>query len=162
MKPTGAARAALRRADPAGILIALALLALAATIWHDVGLIERTAIYGVGPKAMPMAVAAGMALLAVANFIAAWRGDVPTPVPLALAPLLLMLGGLAALIGLVATGAGFIPAMTVLFACTAAAFGRRALLTDLVIGLMLALVVFLVFHHLLALTLPAGPLERLL
>ena len=57
---------------------------------------------------------------------------------------------------------GFIPATTILFAATATAFGRRAILTDLAIGFVLSLVVYLMFTKLLSLSLPTGPLERLL
>ena len=56
---------------------------------------------------------------------------------------------------------GFIPATTVLFAATAAAFGRRAILTDLAIGFVLSVVVYLMFSKVLSLSLPAGPIERL-
>ena len=59
-------------------------------------------------------------------------------------------------------GGGFIPATTILFVATAAAFGRRAILADLAIGFVLAVVVFLIFDKLLTLSLPAGPIERLL
>jgi putative tricarboxylic transport membrane protein len=45
---------------------------------------------------------------------------------------------------------------------TAAAFGRRAFLTDLAIGFGLGLVVYLLFVKLLTLSLPVGPIERLL
>ena len=54
-----------------------------------------------------------------------------------------------------------IPATAVLFAATATAFGRRAIHIDLAIGLVLAVVVFLLFDKLLTLSLPAGPIERL-
>ena len=76
--------------------------------------------------------------------------------------MLLILGGFVALIALIAFGGGFIIATAILFATTAAAFGRKALVTDLVIGAVLALVIFLIFDKLLTLSLPAGPLERLL
>jgi putative tricarboxylic transport membrane protein len=69
---------------------------------------------------------------------------------------------LAALIAIIGLGGGFIPATAVLFAATATAFGRRAIHIDLAIGLVLAIVVFLLFDKLLTLSLPAGPLERLL
>ena len=52
--------------------------------------------------------------------------------------------------------------MALLFAATARAFGRTAIVTDLVIGLVLAFVVYLMFTKLLTLSLPEGPLERLL
>ena len=70
--------------------------------------------------------------------------------------------GLVALIAGIGFGAGFIPAMALLFAATARAFGRTAIVTDLVIGLVLAFVVYLMFTKLLTLALPEGPLERLL
>ena len=50
---------------------------------------------------------------------------------------------------------------SMLFACTARGFGRRALAVDAAIGFVLGLVIFLVFAKLLTLLLPAGPLERL-
>ena len=73
----------------------------------------------------------------------------------------LILGGLAAVIVLIGIGGGFIPAMTILFAATATAFGRRAILTDLAIGFVLGLGAYLMFAKLLSLSLPTGPLERL-
>ena len=72
-----------------------------------------------------------------------------------------VLGGLAALIAVIGFGGGFIIATALLFAMTAAAFGRKAFHIDIIIGLVLATIVYLVFSKLLALTLPAGPLERL-
>jgi putative tricarboxylic transport membrane protein len=59
-------------------------------------------------------------------------------------------------------GGGFIPGITILFAATAAAFGRRAFVIDLGIGFVLAIVVYVLFVKLLTLSLPVGPLERLL
>ena len=73
-----------------------------------------------------------------------------------------ILGGLAILIAIIGFGGGFIPATTILFAMTAAAFGRRAFLVDLAIGFVLAFVIYLMFDKVLTLSLPAGPLERLL
>ena len=49
-----------------------------------------------------------------------------------------------------------------LFAATAAAFGRKAVIIDLVIGAVLGIAVYLLFDKLLTLSLPAGPIERLL
>ena len=53
-------------------------------------------------------------------------------------------------------GGGFIIATTLLFAMTSAAFGRKALHIDLLIGFVLATVVYLSFHKILSLSLPAG------
>ena len=68
---------------------------------------------------------------------------------------------MAGLIGSIWIGLGFIIGSTLLFSLTARAFGRRALPTDLVIGLVLATLVYLLFNKLLKLALPSGPLERL-
>ena len=118
-------------------------------------------VYGVGPKAVPLAVAAGLAVLALANFALAWRGDFPSRESLDPKAIALILGGFAALIAIIGLGGGFIPATAVLFATTAAAFGRRAMLADLAIGLVLGAIAYLMFDKLLALSLPAGPIERL-
>jgi putative tricarboxylic transport membrane protein len=90
------------------------------------------------------------------------RGQLPPRESADPKAILLILGGLAALIALIGLGGGFIPATAILFATTSAAFGRRAFLTDLAIGAVLGVVVFLLFDKLLTLSLPAGPLERLL
>jgi putative tricarboxylic transport membrane protein len=111
---------------------------------------------------MPYLVAGGLSLLALGNAVLAIRGALPERESIDFTALALILGGLAALIALIALGGGFIPATAVLFAAVATAFGRRAILTDLLIGLALGLMTYLLFAKLLALTLPTGPLERLL
>ncbi|MGZ3410761.1 MAG: tripartite tricarboxylate transporter TctB family protein [Xanthobacteraceae bacterium] len=151
-----------RHRDTAGLAIGAGLLVLAGVIWWDLTGLPLTSSYGVGPQAMPIIVASGLVLLAIANLITAWRGEFPERESFDPKAILLILGGLAALIALIDLGGGFIPAIAILFATTAAAFGRRAFVTDLVIGAVLALVVYLLFSKLLSLSLPAGPLERLL
>ena len=150
-----------RRVDPAGIVVAALLLALAGVIVWDMTTLTITQTYGIGPKAMPIVVAGGLALLAVGNLVLAFRGAFPEREPAAQLPILLILGGLLAVIVLIGMGGGFIPAVTVLFAATAAAFGRRAVLTDLAIGFALGLGAYLAFAKLLSLSLPMGPIERL-
>jgi putative tricarboxylic transport membrane protein len=137
-------------------------LALAAVIWTDMMSLQLSSVYGVGPKAMPIVVSGGLAVLAIGNGIMAFRGDLPERETTDLRAILLILGGLAALIGLVGWGGGFIPATAILFAATSAAFGRRAFLTDLLIGLVLGVVIYLLFSKLLTLSLPMGPIERLI
>ena len=151
-----------RRPDTAGLVIAGGLLALAAVVLWDMNRLGITSVYGLGPKAMPIVVAAGLALLAAGNLILALRGDLPAREHLDLRPILLIVGGLIAVMALVAFGGGFVLAMAILFAATAAAFGRRAFLVDLAIGLVLGVVIYLLFVKLLTLSLPAGPLERLI
>jgi putative tricarboxylic transport membrane protein len=146
--------------DRAGMAIAATLLAIAIVILWDATSLPAP-VYGIGPRAMPILVASGLILLAFGNAVLAWRGDFPPREALDAKPLLLILGGLAALIAIIGLNGGFIVATAVLFAATAAAFGRRAILTDLAIGLVLSTVVYLTFSKLLTLSLPMGPIERL-
>jgi putative tricarboxylic transport membrane protein len=150
-----------RRVDPAGIVVAGLLALLAGLILWDMSTLQISQTYGVGPKAMPIVVAVGLGLLAIGNLVLAFRGGFPEREPAAHLPIILILGGLLAVIVVIAIGGGFIPAVTILFAATAAAFGRRAILTDLAIGFVLGTAAYLMFSKLLSLSLPMGPLERL-
>jgi putative tricarboxylic transport membrane protein len=152
----------IRKSDPAGIAVAALLALIAAVIVFDTSRLELGQTYGVGPKAMAYVVAAGLALLAIGNLLIALRGDLPPRESADSKAILLILGGLAAVIAIIGLGGGFIVSMTLLFAMTATAFGRVNYLADLAIGFVLAFAVYLMFDKLLSLSLPAGPLERLL
>jgi putative tricarboxylic transport membrane protein len=149
-----------RRVDPAGLAIAGLLAVLAILIAWDTSNLTLTSVYGVGPKAMPFIVSIGLAVLAAGNLINGLKGDLPVREEINIQPILRVLGGLAALIAVIGFGGGFIIATALLFGMTAAAFGRKAFHIDLLIGLALATVVYLIFSKLLALSLPVGPLER--
>jgi len=151
-----------RRPDLAGVLIAVLLLCFALVIFWDSTSLQLAATYGLGPKTMPQVIAAGLAVLGVANFVLAWRGEFPPREDIDLKAIVLILGGLAALIAIIGLGGGFIPATAILFAATSTAFGRRAVHIDLAIGAVLGIAVYLLFDKLLTLALPAGPIERLL
>ena len=151
-----------RAPDRSGIAIALGLIAIAGIVAWDMSRLELATTYGLGPQAMPVVVAAGLFLLGIANLVMAWRGDLPDREPFDPKAILLIVGGLAALIAVIGLGGGFIIATALLFVATATAFGRRAVLVDLLIGLGLGLLIFLLFDKLLTLTLPTGPIERLL
>jgi len=151
-----------RKPDRAGIAIAVFLLAVAAVIAWDSTTLQLAPTYGLGPKMMAYVVAAGMAVIGIANLIMAWQGGFPERESYDPKAIALILGGFAALIAIIAFGGGFIPATAVLFAATAAAFGRKAVHIDLGIGLVLGIVVYLLFDKVLTLSLPAGPLERLM
>ena len=155
-------RANAGRPDTGGMVIAAALLLLAAVIIRDTAMLQIAPTYGLGPKAIPYVVAAGLVLLAAGNFLLAWRADFPAREAVDKQAIALILGGLAALITIIGLGGGFVTATTILFAATAAAFGRRTVHIDLAIGLGLSLAIYLLFDKLLTLSLPAGPLERLL
>jgi putative tricarboxylic transport membrane protein len=150
------------RPDPAGLVIAALLACAAAVILWDMNSLTITSTYGVGPKMMPIVVAIGLIALAAANFVMALRGDLPVRESADPKAIQRILGGLAALIAVIGLGGGFIAATALLFAMTAAAFGRRAFLADLAFGLVLGAVIYLVFDRILTLSLPAGPLERLI
>jgi len=151
-----------RRVDVAGLAIALILLALAGLVWWDMSKLQILSPYDLGPKVMPVVVSIGLGILALGNAVAALRGDLPARDSLDWKPIILILGGLAILIALIAMGWGFMIGTAILFAATSTAFGRRAFLTDLLIGAGLALFVYLLLGKLLTLSLPAGPLENLL
>ena len=155
-------RPAARRIDPAGLVVAAALAALAAVLVLDASRLPATSMYGMGPEAMPIVIAVGLGLLAIGNLIDALRGNLPPRESADPKPVLLILGGLAALIAIIGLGGGFIPATAILFVATSAAFGRRALLTDAVIALVMSTLIYLAFDRLLTLSLPSGPLESLL
>jgi len=147
--------------DRSAMAIAAGLLAVALVIlWNAWSL--PAPVYGIGPRAMPILVASGLIALSLGNAWMAWRGDFPAREDYDGRALLIILGGLAALIAIIGSGGGFIPATAALFAATATAFGRRAVLTDLAIGLVLSVGVYLMFTKVLTLSLPMGPIERLL
>jgi putative tricarboxylic transport membrane protein len=150
------------RLDVAGVVIAGLLLFISAIVWWDMNSLALSATYGIGPKAMPGLVSAGLAVLAAANLVDALRGQLPHRAAGSPKAILLIVGGLVALMTLIGIGGGFILGTAILFAATSTAFGRRAFLADLAIGLVLAVVVYLLFAKLLALSLPMGPLERLI
>jgi putative tricarboxylic transport membrane protein len=151
-----------RRTDLAGLVIALLLLALAGLTWWDQTKLQILSPYDLGPKAMPIIVSIGLVLLAIGNAIGALRGDLPERESLDWKPIILIIGGLVCLITLIALGGGFMIGTAILFATTSAAFGRRAFLVDLLIGAVMAVIIYLLFAKLLTLALPAGPLEHLL
>ena len=151
-----------KRFDVAEFVVGLALMAIAAVLWLDASYLAAGSIYGVGPSAAPKIVAIGLAVLGLATLMAALRGSPSDTETADWSAVLVMLGGLAALIALIAWGGGFIVASTILFAATSWAFGRRGLVVDAVLGFFLATCIYLVFTKLLTLGLPQGPLERLI
>jgi putative tricarboxylic transport membrane protein len=151
-----------RRVDRAGVVIAAALAALAAVLVWDASQLRSTTMYGMGPEAMPVVIAIGLGLLSIGNLIDALRGDLPPRESADPRAVGLILAGLALLIAIIGLGGGFILATSALFVTTSAAFGRRAILADSAIALVMTTLIYLAFDRLLTLSLPAGPLERLL
>jgi putative tricarboxylic transport membrane protein len=151
-----------RRVDPAGLVIALMLAAVAAVLVWDANQLQSNTTYGMGPHVMPVVIATGLGILALGNLIDALRGNLPPRESADPKAVLLILAGLALLIAIIGLGGGFILATTALFVTTSRAFGRRAILADLAIALVMTTLIYLAFDRLLTLSLPAGPLERLM
>ena len=151
-----------RRIDTAGVVIALALAALAAVLVWDSRQLQTTTMYGMGPEVMPVVIAAGLGILAIGNLFDALRGNLPARESADPKAVGLILAGLALLIAIIGLGGGFILATSALFVTTSTAFGRRAILVDSAIALVMTTLIYLAFDRLLTLSLPAGPLERLL
>ncbi|SIQ75840.1 putative tricarboxylic transport membrane protein [Rhizobium sp. RU35A] len=150
-----------RRPEWAAFGIAAILVAIAAVILVDASRLREVSGYSpVGPGTVPMAIGVILLLLAGWTVIAAIRGDFPERERQELPPVIWIVGGLAAQM-LLLNIAGFSIATGVLFAATAAGFGKRRLWVSLPVGIVLCLVVWLIFAGLLQLSLPAGPIERL-
>jgi putative tricarboxylic transport membrane protein len=151
-----------RRPDGAAFVIAALLAAFGAVLLWDASHIpDRGGYAGIGPAAMPKVVGWGLIVLAAATALGGLRhrlAEVPRQNPV---PLILIGGGLAVQIATLNL-VGFSLATGILFAATAAAFGRRNLLLTLPVGVGLAVLIYGAFDQLLRLNLPGGPLERLI
>lgn len=148
-------------ADRPALVVGVLLLIVAAFVGYDASQQTITSNYGVGPTAMPYVVCTGLVVLGLAHFFVAFREGLPKPEAADSGALFWIVVGLIALIACIALGGGFIIAITIVFACTARGFGRRAFAVDALIGFVLGFVIFIVFAKLLTLLLPMGPLERL-
>jgi putative tricarboxylic transport membrane protein len=151
-----------RRPDGAAFVIALLLAALGALlIWEGTRIPVKAGYAGVGSGDVPRIIGACLIGLALWTAIAALRGAAEPRPPQRIPPLLWIIAGLGLQLILLHT-AGFSIASGVLFACTAAAFGKRQLYLTLPIGIGFALATYGIFDGLLKLNLPGGPLERLI
>lgn len=151
-----------RGVDTAGVVIAAILVIVAAVMASDASQMQFASTYGLGPEAMTYVAAAGLAVLAAGNLYNALTGGIPAREDFDPRAILLILGGLGAFIALITLGGGFILAVTVLFTATSAAFGRKEVRVDAGIGAALGFAIYLLFSKLLTLSLPMGPLERLI
>ena len=154
------------------VALSVAVLALGSFALFTALRLPSTGGYsGIGPNAIPIAVAGGLAALGVwlliETFTGGWRVRVPDdprergehafhgPA------FLWVTAGLFAQMALM-HNAGFVLAGGVLFACVARGFGSTRPLRDAVIGVVLALAVFLFFVKFLNVGLPAGWLTPVL
>jgi putative tricarboxylic transport membrane protein len=148
-----------------------AVAALAAFLFYAAFDIQvRASDRLLGSRLFPLIVTAGLTVLALLVAVDAWRRGASPETdssPIAWRGAALVMGGLA-LFALLVESAGFIVATAALFACVAHAFvhadSPRAwiALRDLVIGLVLSTIIFVVFTRGLGLVLPAGALFDML
>lgn len=148
--------------DRSGVFVGILLLLVAGVLWYDAVNLGRTVAYGVGPAMMPKLVGSGLVVLGILSILSGLRSTDERPGSFNVGAILIIIGGFLALTTIIGLGGGFLPAMTVLFAATSFAFGRRNLPVDIALGFGLALATYLLFSKLLALSLPQGPLERLI
>lgn len=144
------------------LAVGVVLLAVAALTAWDASNMRIRANYGVGANAASYLVAGFLTLLGIAHFIGAFRKQLIEDEQTDWTAIGWIGAALAGLLGSIWLGGGFILGATLLFALTARAFGRKAILVDLAIGAVIGLLVYLLFHGLLTLSLPMGPIERLL
>jgi putative tricarboxylic transport membrane protein len=146
------------------LIIALGVIALAAIIYWQVLQIPVSPIYAqVGPTMVPMMCALGLGALGAALLVSALRGGWQPPEERGAIPdraaLLWIVAGLLLNVALIGP-AGFTLASIVLFVCVARAFGSRALLRDVVIAAVFALVAYFGFAKTLGINIGAGFIER--
>lgn len=150
-----------RRPDRAAMAIGVGLAAIAALVaWNASSLRQGGGYSGISPATFPYVVAAGLAVLAALTIVAGLRGTFPERDDDAHAPILWIVGGLAAQMILLSS-AGFSVATGLLFAAAAKGFGRGPLWMTVPLGILLSFAIWLIFTQLLELSLPAGPLEKL-
>jgi putative tricarboxylic transport membrane protein len=151
-----------RRTDKAALVIAAALAGIAALIaWSTYSMGGAASYSRLGPTAFPYAIAGGLFILAIWTVFEAVRNDFPEREPQKFGPVVWIVGGLVAQMLLLGV-AGFSIATGLLFAATARGFGRGPLWMTIPLGIVLSFVVWFIFAKGLKLTLPAGPLERLI
>ena len=151
-----------RRPDGAALVIALVMAAIAAVIIWQTSMMRVPPIQAkVGPQVFPYVIAGGLLLLSVGTVVSALRGSFPPRERDNYGPMLWIIGGLVGQMLLIGW-AGFSIGTAVLFAFTAKGFGRGPLWQTIPIGILFSLIVWFIFARGLQLSLPAGPLERLL
>jgi putative tricarboxylic transport membrane protein len=150
------------RPDWAALAIAVLLGVAAIVIGWSTATMPGAANYArIGPTSFPYAIAAVLFVLAIWTAVAALRGEFPKREEQNIGPMVWIVGGLAAQM-LLLKWAGFSIATGLLFAATARGFGRGPLWLTIPVGIVLAFVIWIIFARGLQLSLPAGPLERLI
>ncbi|MGV2909469.1 tripartite tricarboxylate transporter TctB family protein [Achromobacter sp. AGC25] len=139
----------------------------AGVLWINADSLPPAGAMGVGPSAALRLVSGLLLVLALAHYVIAWRTravqiDRSDRLRTDRFALAWGVGGLVAMIAIVALDGGFVVAATVLFVATAKAFGKPIGVMSIGIGLILSVVASLFFTELLTLSLPAGWVESIL
>ncbi|SMQ68668.1 putative tricarboxylic transport membrane protein [Devosia lucknowensis] len=151
-----------RRPNWAALVTAAVLMAVAVLIVAEAVKLGNAARYArVGPATFAYVIGFFLAGLSLWTLIHALRDKFPRWTVPELGPVAWVAGGMIAQMVLLPY-AGFSIATGLLFALTARGFGQRPFWLGLAVGVPLAFFVWLVFARLLMLSLPAGPLERLI
>lgn len=151
-----------RRPDGAALVIAAILAVIAAVIiWQTSHMRVPPIQARVGPTVFPYIIAGALILLSIGTVVSAVRRSFPERSDDNFVPILWIVGGLVAQLLLLST-LGFSIATGILFAFTAKAFGRGPLWQTIPLGAVFAFLVWFAFAKGLQLSLPAGPLERLI
>lgn len=151
-----------RRPDWAAFIIAALLAAVGAVLlWQGFVLPDKGGYAGMGSGGLPKFIGAGLLILSACHIYTGLRGSKSMPDPVQVMPVLWVAAGLLLQL-LLLRSMGFAVASGLLFAFTAAGFGKRKLLFTLPIGVALSLAIYGVFDQLLKLKLPAGMLETLI
>lgn len=151
-----------RRPRWAAFIIAAVLAGLAVLLLVDAAGLKQDGGYaGVGPADVPRIIAYVLLVLSALTVVTGVKGTLPRPPPQAPAPVLWILGGLGLQLTLLHV-VGFVISGAILFGMTARGFGQRPLWKAVLVGLVLAFVIYGVFDRLLKLNLPGGPLEHLI
>jgi putative tricarboxylic transport membrane protein len=151
-----------RRPNGAAFIVAAGLAALGSVmIWQAGTIPDKGGYAGIGSGDVPRFVGYGLLLLAIAHVVTGLRHGRTGKIFLELTPVLWVVAGLALQLVLLKP-LGFGIASGLLFALTAAGFGKRNLILTIPIGIALSLLIYGVFDQLLKLKLPAGFLENLI
>ncbi|MFI6734389.1 tripartite tricarboxylate transporter TctB family protein [Nonomuraea sp. NPDC050451] len=154
-------------------IVSLGFLAAAVVVLAQAFAIPQGEGYqAVGPRAFPLLVGVGLAVVSVIGVVQAFRPGTrePDATPPAAATtdvggeasgephwpsVLLLIGSLAAY-ALLLVPAGYWQATTAFFVAVARVLGSRRLVRDVLVGLALALATYFLFDRLLGISLPPG------
>jgi putative tricarboxylic transport membrane protein len=158
----------MKRQPSAQTLVGVGVIAFAILVGYQTSRIPASPLYSkVGPNVFPYMVSAALLLLGALLVWQSLQGtwgetdadtDTAPPDRTALAWL-----GAGLILNVVLIDVlGFIIASTILFMCTARAYGSKAIVRDLIVAVALALIAYLGFDKLLGISIGAGIFEGIL